>query len=120
MLAVGRPRRCGVDGSCSGRSKWRCVVSIVLAGVFAGVEELLGHDPLLALGLSVVAWRVRVGLLVAGAIAEDAGEVVRAVAGAVVGDPAVHAGDVLGGEPDPGSGEECGCGRARLVVEDSV
>src|SRR5215212_128547 len=91
MLAVGRPRRCGVDGSCSGRSKWRWLVAFVLAGVFAGVEEFFGHDPLVALGLAVVAWRVGLGLLVAGALADDAGEVVGAVAGAVVGDDAVEA-----------------------------
>jgi MFS family permease len=41
--------------------------AFVLAGVFAGVEEFLGHDPLVALGLAVVAWRVGLGLLVAGA-----------------------------------------------------
>jgi hypothetical protein len=70
-----------------------------------------------ALGLAVVAWRVGLGLLVAGAMADDAGEVVGAVAGAVVGDDAVDVGDAVGGEPDLGSGEECGCGRALLVVE---
>src|SRR5215207_3519453 len=50
-------------------------------------------------------------------MADDAGEVVGAVAGAVVGDDAVDVGDAVGGEPDLGSGEECGCGRALLVVE---
>jgi hypothetical protein len=51
------------------------------------------------------------------AMADDAGEVVGPVAGAVVGDDAVNVGDAAGGEPDLGSGEECGCGRALLVVE---
>jgi hypothetical protein len=33
--------------------------------VLAGVAELLGHDPLVALGLAVVAWHGGLGLLVA-------------------------------------------------------
>ena len=53
-----------------------------------------------------MAWRVGLGLLVAGALADDAGEVVGAVAGAVVGDDAVDVGDAVGREPGLGSGEE--------------
>src|SRR5258706_4994275 len=33
------------------------------------------HDPLVALGFAVVAWRVGLGLLVAGAVCDDSGEV---------------------------------------------
>src|SRR6266487_5370040 len=80
-----------------------------------GRRGVPGHDPLVALGLAVVAWRAGLGLLLAGALADDAGEVVGAVAGAVVGDDAVDVGDAVGGEPDLGSGEECGCGRPLLV-----
>src|SRR6266496_1888552 len=49
-----------------------------------GRRGVPGHDPLVALGLAVVAWRAGLGLLVAGSMADDAGEVVGAVAGAVV------------------------------------
>lgn len=44
----------------------------------------------------------------AGPGADDAGEVCRAVTGAVVGDDAVDVGDAVGGEPDLGSGQERG------------
>lgn len=35
------------------------VGSVLLAGPFAGVEELLGQDPVVGLDLPVVAWSVR-------------------------------------------------------------
>jgi hypothetical protein len=47
-------------------------------------------------------------------MADDAGEVVGAVAGAVGDDDAVDVGDAVGGEPDLGSGEECGCAVAAV------
>lgn len=48
----------------------------------AGVEQFLGEDPLVALGLAVVTRGVRAGALVSGGSADDPGEVVGEVAGA--------------------------------------
>ena len=41
------------------------VCSLFLAGEWMGVEELLGQDPVVALGLAVVPWRVGARALVA-------------------------------------------------------
>jgi hypothetical protein len=49
--------------------------AVVLAGELVGVEHLLGEDPLVALGFAVVAWGERLGLVVTGPFADDAGEV---------------------------------------------
>ena len=49
--------------------------TLVLGGELLGVEELLGEDALVALGLPVVAWGERPDLLVPGPLADDPGEV---------------------------------------------
>src|SRR5699024_6581355 len=56
----------------------------ILAVVLVGVEHLFGHDPLVALGFAVVLRPERLGLAVLGVPSDDAGEVARAVAGAVI------------------------------------
>jgi hypothetical protein len=71
---VGRLRRCGGDGSCSDVPHGQGGRSVVLAAVFAGVQQLLGEDPLVALDFAVVPGGERPGLLVPGPGADDAGE----------------------------------------------
>jgi hypothetical protein len=86
------------------------------AGPDAGVEELLGEDPVVALDLAVVAGCVGSDPLVAGGDrghgpAEGGGLVV----GAVVGDHPHEPGDAVGGEERPGAVEEPDRG-GRLLV----
>jgi hypothetical protein len=57
---------------------------LVVAAVFAGVENLLGDDPLVALSFAVVAWGERLGPLVPGLGADNPGEVAGAATGPVV------------------------------------
>jgi hypothetical protein len=96
---------------------FQTAMALRLAEVVAGVEDFFGQDPLVALGFVVVARGERFGLLVLGAVADDSGEVPRAVAGAVLGDHPVDVGDPVGGEPGLGPCQEPGGGGAPLVVE---
>src|SRR5690625_912557 len=91
----------------------RC--TFVLAVVGPGVEDLFGHDPLVALDLAVVLGFERPGPAVLGAGGDDAGEGGRAVAGPVVGDHPVDAGDAVGGQEHLRAGEEGGRSDALLV-----
>lgn len=83
-----------------------------------GVEQLVGQDALVSLDLAVVPWRVGPGPLVPGGEGADrAGEVLGAVAGAVVGHDPGEPGDPVGGEPDPGTEQEPDRGLRGLVFE---
>jgi len=75
-----------------------------LAGPDAGVEKLLGQEPVVSLHLAVVPWRVGADALVArrdGCHRPD--ERLRGVVRAVVGDHADRPGDAVGGEERPGA-----------------
>jgi hypothetical protein len=68
-------------------------LALVLAVVRAGVEDFLAESPLVTLDFAVVARSEGSGLLVPGPFPNDSGEVVRPVAGAVVGHDTVDMGD---------------------------
>jgi hypothetical protein len=74
------------------------VVSVYLAVVAGGV----GRDP-----------------LVAGSV-QDVGEVICAVAGAVVGNDPLDADDPVGGKPDPGTMQESDCRNGFSLASASV
>jgi hypothetical protein len=88
--------------------------AVRFAGPGVGVEEFFGEDAVVAFDFAVVAWGVGGDSLVAGA-AQGGGEVVGAVAGAVVGDEAVDVGDAVAGEECPGAVDEPDGGAGFLV-----
>ncbi|KOX25507.1 hypothetical protein ADK67_16680 [Saccharothrix sp. NRRL B-16348] len=77
------------------------VGALLFAGPDVGVEEFFGEDAVVAFDLAVVARGVGLDALVAGS-EQGLGEVVGAIAGAVVGDDAVDVADAVGGEERPG------------------
>ena len=74
----------------------RCM--FILAAMKLGVEDLFGHDLLVALDLAVVLGCERPGPAVLGAGGDDAGEGGPAVVGPVVGGHPVDAGDAVDGQ----------------------
>jgi hypothetical protein len=70
----------------------------------------------LTVRLAVVAWGVGRDELMPGAV-QDVGEVIGAVAGAVVGDDPLDVVDAVGGEPHPRSVHESDCGDCLFVGE---
>ncbi|CDZ86972.1 hypothetical protein RHRU231_680049 [Rhodococcus ruber] len=85
-------------------------------GPDAGVEELLRKDPVVALDLPVVTGRVRGDPLVPATV-QDFREVLRPVAGPVVGDDPVDVHDSVGGEEHPCAVHEPDCRGGFLVVQ---
>ena len=67
--------------------------AVLLAVEISGIEQFLGQDSLVALDLSIVLRGVRLGLLMAGALAYDPREVTGPVARPVVGNDTVDVGD---------------------------
>lgn len=66
--------------------------------------------------LAVVAWGVGRDALMPGAV-QDAGEVLGAVAAAVIGDDPLDAVDPVRGEPDPGPVHELDCRDGLFITE---
>src|SRR5699024_4351285 len=89
--------------------------AVLLAVEISGIEQFLGQDSLVALDLSIVLRGVRLGLLMAGALAYDPREVTGPVARPVVGNDTVDVGDAVGCEPDFGSGQERRRGGSLLI-----
>ncbi len=79
----------------------------LLAGIGAGVEDLVGQQAVVPLHLPVVPRRVGLDALVAaGEGFHAAGEVAGPVVGAVVGHDPVQPPDAMGGEEGPRPAEE--------------
>ena len=92
------------------------VAALLLLGVVARVEALLGQDAVVALDLAVVSWGVGADPLVAGGqggngCGEGPGPVVRPVVGNNPHEP----GDAVGGEEGPGTAEEADRGGGLLT-----
>lgn len=85
-------------------------------GVRAGIEKFLGQDPVIPLDLAVMARSVRRGVLMPPHLKRVI-EAPGPVAGPVVGDDPVDAGDAVSGEEDTGPAPEAGRSRAALVIE---
>src|SRR5665647_2877879 len=91
----------------------RC--SLGLAGPDAGVEELFGQSPVVALDLAVMPGRVGPDALVAGHGGHGSVERPGGVVGSVVGDHPNHPVDAVGGEEHPGPVEEPDRGLGGLI-----
>ena len=84
----------------------------------AGVEQLLGQGPVVALDLAVVLGRVRADALVTGRRAQDrAVEVFRSIVRSVVRHDPGDARDAVGGEERPRASPEADRGRGGLVAK---
>src|SRR5665648_897435 len=91
----------------------RC--SLGLAGPDAGIEELFGQSPVVALDLAVMPGRVGPDALVAGHGGHGSVERPGGVVGSVVGDHPNHPVDAVGGEEHPGPVEEPDRGLGGLI-----
>lgn len=84
------------------------------AGELTRVEEFFGQDSLIPLDFPVVSRGIRLGPLMPCLVADGPGEVIGAVAGAVVGHDPMDVIDAVGGQAsEQRSCPACGCSPRR-------